>query len=105
MHRRNVVIALAGLAASGVAYALSRMNRRRRAGAHDRPPEEIQAYTCACGQVFRMTGAGRHRVYWLAEAAENDPILGHQCPSCDRELPRDQDVTLTATGVGEAGIG
>ena len=95
MSPRPIVLALVATAASGVAYALLRM---RRGGARDRPQaREPQEYTCDCGQAFRMTGRGRHRVYWLANAPEPDPLLSDRCPSCDRPLPREGEVRLAGS--------
>jgi hypothetical protein len=115
MHaRKAIVIGLAGAAGTGVAYALSRMNRAGAAGQRVRSllargsggdeRSAIEEFTCDCGQVFRVTGSGRHRVYWVAGAAEGDPVLGHECPNCERPLPRDQDVALAATGAANGAI-
>jgi hypothetical protein len=52
-------------------------------------------WTCECGQRLRSAGAGRHRVHWLAEAPENEPLLDDRCPSCDRPLPA-QDTVASA---------
>ena len=41
---------------------------------------------CACGQAFRVSGQGRHRVVWLPDAAPEDPLLDHHCPNCGEEL-------------------
>jgi hypothetical protein len=105
MHRRTAVLALAGAAASGVAIALSRLGVRARnrsgSGSGSGAGTEVQEYTCDCGQVFRVVGSGRHRVYWLVDASENDPVLEAACPNCERALPRDQDLeTATATAAG-----
>jgi hypothetical protein len=50
-------------------------------------PAGAEQWTCACGTRFRLTGAGRHQVFWLADAAEDEPVLGDRCPSCDQPLP------------------
>jgi hypothetical protein len=113
MQRRVVVPALFATAASGVAYALSRLRRggaagrrrvvrlRRRetscetadaAGALDAAAEQ-QEYRCDCGQAFLVSGAGRHRVYWLPDASPSDPVLSATCPECDRPLPREPQTT------------
>jgi hypothetical protein len=98
MSRRPIVLALMAAAASGVAYALLRL---RRGGTRDRPrAREPQEYTCDCGQAFRMTGMGRHRVFWLANAPEGDPLLSDRCPSCDRPLPREPEVRVVAGANG-----
>jgi hypothetical protein len=85
MRARTVALALAAGAAGGVGIALARLKRpdaasRRRSG-------QPEAYRCACGQRFRVTGTGRHRVYWLHDAADDDPVLSPQCPACERPLP------------------
>jgi hypothetical protein len=84
--------AAAALAATGggVVVLLRRTSPRaawdrlrwRRDTSTDRRP-----WTCECGQRFIVTGQDRHRIYWLEEAEERDPVLGDACPSCDRRLP------------------
>ncbi len=44
-------------------------------------------WSCACGAQYRMTGRDRHRVYWPAGAAEDEPVLGTDCVQCGRPLP------------------
>jgi hypothetical protein len=99
--------AIAGVAAAaGVAgTALWRLARRRRS-ADDRPapapppaepgagPAESaasetvrQQWSCACGQVFVVSGDDRHRVYWLPDAPISSPLMDRSCPNCERELP------------------
>ena len=85
MRPRTFAFAIAAVGASAVALALARLKRpelalRRRRGA------QPETYRCACGQDFRFTGRGRHRVYWLEGAPEDDPVLSPQCPTCDRPL-------------------
>jgi hypothetical protein len=85
MRARTVALALTAGAAGGVGIALARLKRpgagsRRGSG----QPED---YRCECGQRFRLTGTGRHRVYWLHDAAEDDPLLSPHCPACERPLP------------------
>jgi hypothetical protein len=95
MKRRIVVPALFATAASGVAFALLRLRRggdrsEAAAGRRERgAPEPQQEFRCECGQTFTVSGAGRHRVYWLADASPGDPVLSPACPSCERPLPRD----------------
>ena len=55
--------------------------------AKDAEPAAREEWSCECGQEYRVSGAGRHRVYWLADADESDPVLSDTCPSCDRGLP------------------
>ena len=73
--------ALLALAALGAALA----RRRRRASEAERPLGE--PWRCACGQEFLVAGRDRHRVYWLADAGPDDPVLGDACPQCGRGLP------------------
>jgi hypothetical protein len=47
-------------------------------------------WSCACGQEYRVSGTGRHRVFWLVDAAESDPVLANNCVGCGRELPSGQ---------------
>ena len=80
-----------GATASGPLSAPSSSGPREDAGAppSDRPVEEAvgKEWTCECGQEYRVSGEGRHRVYWLTGASHNDPVIGTTCPECDRELP------------------
>jgi hypothetical protein len=84
MRPRTLALAIAAVGGSAVAIALARLKRpeirlRRRA-------QQPDTYRCACGQGFRVTGSGRHRVYWLEGAAQDDPVLSQHCPACDRSL-------------------
>lgn len=78
----------AGLAAT----AVWRFVRRKRGAAGDGPglgqdaPAAKRDWTCECGQQFRVSGEDRHRVFWLADADDGDPVLGDQCPSCEKPL-------------------
>jgi hypothetical protein len=87
MRPRTLAFAIAAGGGSAVAIALARLKRpdlprtRRR-----RRSPEHETYRCDCGQGFRVTGSGRHRVFWLEGAAENDPVLAPQCPECGRSL-------------------
>jgi hypothetical protein len=62
--------------------------------------KEPETYECLCGQRFRVAGRDRHRVYWLAGAPDDDPLLGTSCPTCGAALPqgtsRDLGVPATA---------
>jgi hypothetical protein len=94
MRARTLALAGAAGAASAVGIALSRL---KRPGAAERRSPQADAYRCACGQEFRLAGTGRHRVYWLKDAAEGDPLLTLRCPACERPLPGTRDA---AGGVG-----
>ena len=45
------------------------------------------AWTCTCGQDYRISGAGRHRIYWLPDASAADAIITGRCVECGRDLP------------------
>jgi hypothetical protein len=95
------VAAAAGIGGGAVALGRRRQTatgagtRRpaRRFGRRDPRPD---TWTCACGTAFRVTGAGRHQVFWLADAPEDEPVMGDRCPSCDRALPG-----ATGSGIGQ----
>jgi hypothetical protein len=93
MRSRTFAITVAAGAASAVAFALVRL---RRPGTAGRRPARQDAYRCACGQDFRVSGTGRHRVYWLRDAAEDDPVLSLRCPACDRPLPGTREAATAA---------
>jgi hypothetical protein len=77
--RRIALLALAaGLAAAAGAVAVRA--RQRGGGA-------AETHTCRCGTVYRVSGTDRHRVYWLLDAAEGDPVLGTACVECEAPLP------------------
>jgi hypothetical protein len=86
-HGRQQFAAIgAGLAAAaalgGGAFTL--LWRRRRLGR--REAGAPQEWRCECGQVFRVAGAGRHRVYWLPGAPDSEPVMSDGCPRCGRAL-------------------
>jgi hypothetical protein len=83
MRARTFALAIAASAAAAVGIALARLNRP---GAGRRRTSPADTYTCSCGQSFRVSGTGRHRVFWLDGAPEADPLLGSQCPNCGRSL-------------------
>lgn len=49
-----------------------------------RPP-----YRCAeCGHVLRVSGLGRHRVYFeVADERLDHPVIDRVCPECGQGLP------------------
>ncbi len=49
-----------------------------------------QEWTCQCGQTYRVSGEGRHRIHWLPDAPVSDPVTDGRCAKCERELPGDQ---------------
>ena len=89
------VIRLAAL--RGAVAALGRVVLRRRAG-DDLAPRDVVAsepvsevvehsWSCECGQEYRVSGEGRHRVYWKADASVSDPVLDGACVECGKPLP------------------
>ena len=45
-------------------------------------------YRCECGHVLRVSGGGRHRVYFdPANAGLDEPVIDGACPNCGRGLP------------------
>jgi hypothetical protein len=85
MRPRTLAFVIAAGGGSAVAIALARLKRPDLPWPRRRSPQP-ETYRCDCGQGFRVTGSGRHRVYWLDGAAENDPVLAPRCPECDRSL-------------------
>ena len=80
----------AGAGAAGLAATAAWRFVRRRRGTADGLGEDAPAakrdWTCECGQQFRVAGEDRHRVFWLADAEDGDPVLGDQCPNCEKPL-------------------
>jgi hypothetical protein len=88
----GLVPGLAVAVAAAVAAVALRLRgggllRRRVRGPGGAPTAAHLQWTCACGQEYRSAGLGRHQVHWLAEAPEEEPVLGDACPSCGRALP------------------
>ena len=72
-------LAILGLLA-GVAYALRSQLARALPGRRASSPDR---YRCDCGRLLRVTGQGRHRIYFDGDDALLDPA----CPGCSRPLP------------------
>ena len=51
-------------------------------------PDPRRAYSCAgCGYV-RVSGLGRHRVYFeCSDERSHDPVMNRVCPACGHGLP------------------
>jgi hypothetical protein len=79
---RLTVLALVGAVAGAVGGRL--LTRRRDDAAGSAAPE--QRWTCACGAEYRVTGTGRHRVYWPVEGDEREALMSSECPQCGRVL-------------------
>lgn len=52
-------------------------------------PDSRRPYACPlCGHVLRVSGLGRHRVYFeLDDHRSVDPVMDRACPTCGRGLP------------------
>jgi hypothetical protein len=52
-------------------------------------PDPRRTYSCPeCEHVLRVSGLGRHRVYFeLDEEGSHDPVMNRVCPACARGLP------------------
>jgi hypothetical protein len=94
-----LLAALVALGGAGVALGLRRRGRGGqdlRAAPGSPPSQEAatkvvqQEWTCQCGQAYRVSGEGRHRIYWLPDAPVSDPVTTGRCANCERELPGDQ---------------
>ena len=51
-------------------------------------PRSRRAFTCPeCGHVLRVSGLGRHRVYFeLEDERSEDPVMNRACPQCGHSL-------------------
>jgi rubrerythrin len=51
-------------------------------------PDSRRTYTCPqCGHVLRVSGLGRHRVYFeLDNERLDDPVMNRVCPACGHRL-------------------
>ncbi len=52
-------------------------------------PDLSRTYGCfECGHVMRVSGLGRHRVYFeLDDERASDPVMNRVCPACGHGLP------------------
>ena len=66
------------------ATAIAPAQLRPRGDAQSRPP-----YTCPeCGHLLRVSGLGRHRVYFELDDQRSDhPVMNRVCPECGHGLP------------------
>ena len=69
-------LAILGLLAYALRSRIARVLPSRKQAAGDR-------FRCECGQTLRVTGGGRHRIYFSGD----DALLESACPSCSRPLP------------------
>jgi hypothetical protein len=84
---------IAGILALAAVVALA-VKRRRRPGLHAASPSHESGrreWRCQCGQEYLVTGADRHRIYWLAGADVENPVLGQECVSCGASLPAERE--------------
>jgi ribosomal protein S27AE len=58
------------------------------------PPERLapsgrRTYSCPeCGYALRVSGLGRHRVYFELDGERSDePVMNRVCPECGHGLP------------------
>jgi ribosomal protein S27AE len=53
-------------------------------------PDPRLTYSCPeCGHVLRVSGLGRHRVYFeLDDERLDDPVVNGVCPQCGHGPPR-----------------
>ena len=60
-------------------------------GAHRHTVASRTQFRCACGHMLRVSGGGRHRIYFEPENVRlDDPVMDGRCPSCGRGLPGKQ---------------
>jgi predicted RNA-binding Zn-ribbon protein involved in translation (DUF1610 family) len=52
-------------------------------------PDSTRTYACPeCGHVLRVSGLGRHRVYFeLTDERADNPVMNRACPACGHGLP------------------
>jgi len=57
--------------------------------APSRSPDPRLTYTCPeCGHVLRVSGLGRHRVYFEpGDGRSEAPVMNRVCPVCGHGLP------------------
>jgi len=72
--------------------AVSSREPRPDAGAppSDKPAADTveSTYACeGCATEYRVSGEGRHRVYWKAGASIADAVLDGKCVECGKPLP------------------
>ena len=52
-------------------------------------PDPRRTYSCPeCEHVLRVSGLGRHRVYFeCSDERSHDPVMNRVCPACGHGLP------------------
>jgi MYXO-CTERM domain-containing protein len=93
MRRAPSPQVIAGILALAAVVALAVKQRRRPGRQAASPPNEStrREWRCQCGQEYLVTGADRHRIYWLADADAENPVLGQECASCGASLPAERE--------------
>ncbi len=103
MERRAVLLVVSGTAvAAGVGVVVARRVRGGGLGGRgssSASSEPLPTYTCECGAAYRFSGAGRHRVFWAADAPESQPVLEDHCPACGRAWPEEASRDGASLGV------
>jgi hypothetical protein len=61
---------------------------------HGASEDGRRSWSCNCGQAYLVSGIDRHRVYWLPDAGQFEPLLVRECVSCGSELPAGHDAAL-----------
>jgi hypothetical protein len=87
-----ILVLAAAVTAAVVAAGVRARGRVRGTVSRLRPggrgrASKAETFTCECGQAYRVSGLGRHRVYWPEGAGERDALMTPQCVSCERALP------------------
>jgi hypothetical protein len=55
-----------------------------------RPAESNRTWRCACGELYRVSGVDRHRLYWPVGAPPDAAVIDGCCVRCRRPLPGKQ---------------
>ena len=51
-------------------------------------PDAAHLYRCACGHTLRVSGGGRHSIYFERTGQRfDDPVMNGVCPACQLGLP------------------
>jgi hypothetical protein len=87
--RRAVAAAVA--VAGTLALLAPRLRRRRGRAAQGVGPPARREWKCRCGQEYLVSGTDRHRIYWVAGAAAENPVLGQDCVRCGARLPAERE--------------
>jgi hypothetical protein len=87
---RTTLMGLALAAVAAIAVAAARTRRRGREQAA--PPPARREWRCTCCQEYLVAGTDRHRIYWVAGATSDDPLLETRCVQCGAELPSEHEI-------------